>query len=539
MFLIILTITISWFYIVYKLANEVVKYPDGPKPLPIIGNTLSIDMACPYKTIMEWKKTYGDIFTIWLPRPTIVLASAHVIKEALLKHKDIFSSRPNTFIYGIFTGHKPHGDGIILADGERWYTQRNFAVKVFREFGVGSKRMEYKIMLHTHRMLVNIFKKMKGSRKIVVDLHHIISFTVGNIIHDLVMGRYYEFHDPEFMHFKELIDAILRDFTSIQMLVVDCYPFMRYFLPTYYRYKRNGFKLQKFFMDEIERHESKIENCLEEIKPNNFIDAYLLEISKSQDEELSKLTLALNAGDLWTGGMETTVTTLRWAILYMIIHPKVQKRCYREISNLLKSDVDVTSEDRMQLPYTRATIDEIQRMVNVLPWGIPHRAECDVEINGQFIPRDATILIQTGAIHFDEDEFKDPESFKPERFLNKEGAYVSVRNNMPFGIGKRQCLGETLARMELFLIFVTLIKTFEFCEGPDGPPDMTKCEGMTTVPKPYQALLKRRNFNVRHQDDENNHVTRDPFEEELDKILKYRSLIYEEEERRNDNTILL
>ncbi|CEF63385.1 Cytochrome P450 18a1 [Strongyloides ratti] len=488
-------------------------------------------MASPYKTILKWKQIYGDIFTIWLPRPTVVLASANIIKETLIKNKEIFSSRPNTYVYGIFTGHKPHGDGIILADGDKWYTQRNFALKVFREFGVGSKRMEYKIMLHTHRMLVNIFKRMGDSKKIVIDLHHVISYTVGNIIHDLVMGRYYEFYDPEFMHFKELIDSILKDFTSIQMLIVDCYPFMRYFLPTYYRYKRNGFKLQKFFMDEIERHSSKIQNSLETFKATNFIDAYLLEMYKSQDEELSKLTLALNAGDLWTGGMETTVTTLRWAILYMILYPKVQKKCFKEIIGVLNDDMDVTSEDKIRLPYVRATIDEIQRMINVLPWGIPHRVECDIEINGKFIPRDTTLLIQTGAIHFDENEFHDPDTFLPERFLNNDGSYVAVRNNMPFGIGKRQCLGEPLARMELFLIFVTLIKSFEFCEGPQGPPDMTRCEGMTTVPKPYKALLKRRNYSVRYLN--NNQIKREPFEEQLEKMREYKRLISDEDDKRN------
>uniref|UniRef100_A0A0N4ZRC3 Cytochrome P450 n=1 Tax=Parastrongyloides trichosuri TaxID=131310 RepID=A0A0N4ZRC3_PARTI len=535
MFLLFSIILLLLLYTCGRFYKNVKKYPKGPRPLPFIGNAYSIDMASPYKTIMKWKKIYGEIFTIWLPRPMIVLASANVIKEALLKNKDIFSARPNTYLYGIFTGHKPHGDGIILADGDNWYTQRNFAIKIFREFGVGSKRMEYKIMLHTHRMLVNILKKMRGSKKIVIDLHHIISFTVGNIIHDLVMGKYYEFHDPEFIHFKELIDSILKDFASIQMMVVDCYPFMRYFLPTYYRYKNNGFQLQKFFMDEIERHSSKIENSLEKFRPTNFIDAYLLEMYKSDDEELSKLTLALNAGDLWTGGMETTVTTLRWAILYMILYPNVQKKCYIEISSVLKENMDITSEDRIRLPYTRATLDEIQRMVNVLPWGIPHRVESDIELNGKFIPKDTTVLIQTGAIHFDEEEFAYPYEFAPERFLNDDGSYVAIRNNMPFGIGKRQCLGEPLARMELFLIFVMLIKTFEFCEGPQGSPDMTRCEGMTTVPKPYRALLKKRHYNTKQVDIDNNELIKEPFEEALEKMREYKRLIDEEEEKRYGN----
>lgn len=77
------------------------------------------------------------------------------------------------------------------------------------------------------------------------------------------------------------------------------------------------------------------------------------------------------AGDLWTGGLETVVTTLTWAILYLIHYPTVQKNLHLEIDQVL-NDQPFTMSDRNRLPYLRATIDELQRIVNVLPWHIPH-----------------------------------------------------------------------------------------------------------------------------------------------------------------------
>ncbi|VDK20921.1 unnamed protein product [Anisakis simplex] len=142
---------------------------------------------------------------------------------------------------------------------------------------------------------------------------------------------------------------------SVQMLMVDNYPWMRFFLPTYYRYYKNGFALQRFFLDHIDVHEYNLSSDDEE--STDFIDAYIKEMRRriaygyykypdrrNPPHYLSfepKISLALNAGDLWTGGMETTVTTLRWAIIYLLHHPEVQDQLFKEIDTVL-----VTSYDR-------------------------------------------------------------------------------------------------------------------------------------------------------------------------------------------------
>ncbi|VDM29736.1 unnamed protein product [Toxocara canis] len=61
------------------------RYPPGPRPLPLIGNFHQIDLAYPHRTMMQWKNEYGSIFTVWLPKPIIVLADFDVLKEALIK----------------------------------------------------------------------------------------------------------------------------------------------------------------------------------------------------------------------------------------------------------------------------------------------------------------------------------------------------------------------------------------------------------------------------------------------------------------------
>ena len=242
------------------------------------------------------------------------------------------------------------------------------------------------------------------------------------------------------------------------------YPVLRFFVPYYKKYVKEGFEIQKFFLDEIERHESVFE---EKDEFTNFIDAYLSEMKQGKEKHLSKLTLALDAGDLWTGGMETTVTTIRWGIIYLIHHPGIQEALQLELDSVLDLNQPSTSQ-RQELHYMNAVLDEIQRIINVLPWGIPHQTLEDVQIAGYKVPSGTTLMPQVGVVHFDERNFPDPEVFNPERFLDKHGTYKKHPKLHVFGMGKRSCLGEALARMELFLIFAGLVQNFSFhpYQGP-------------------------------------------------------------------------
>ncbi len=98
---------------------------------------------------------------------------------------------------------------------------------------------------------------------------------------------------------------------------------------------------------------------------------------------------------------------------------------------------------------------------------------------------------QFGVVHFDTRLFADPHRFDPEHFLDAHGQPTKIDEFNPFGIGKRACLGENLAAMELFLIFTTLMQHFRFdvCDRSAEPPSLTPIVGMTSVPRPYRCRV--------------------------------------------------
>jgi methyl farnesoate epoxidase/farnesoate epoxidase len=97
------------------------------------------------------------------------------------------------------------------------------------------------------------------------------------------------------------------------------------------------------------------------------------------------------------------------------------------------------------------------------------------------------------AVLNDRDHWGDPEVFRPERFLDADGKFLKDEWMIPFGAGKRVCLGEILARSILFLIFSTLMQEFKF-NIPEGDPypSTEGLPGFTTAPAPFRVEVTER-----------------------------------------------
>merc|ERR1712059_219450 len=141
---------------------------------------------------------------------------------------------------------------------------------------------------------------------------------------------------------------------------------------------------------------------------------------------------------------------------------------------------------------TEAVIMEIQRFSNILPQGVGHCSKKDVNVNGITIPPNALVVplmveILKGSY------WEDGTTFRPERFLDSEGKCKKDDHLMAFGIGKRQCLGETLAKVELFLFFCGILQQFQLCPEVEGElPTDDYNPGITILPKPFKLRLSKR-----------------------------------------------
>uniref|UniRef100_A0A3Q4MJC8 Uncharacterized protein n=2 Tax=Neolamprologus brichardi TaxID=32507 RepID=A0A3Q4MJC8_NEOBR len=136
-----------------------------------------------------------------------------------------------------------------------------------------------------------------------------------------------------------------------------------------------------------------------------------------------------------------------------------------------------------------AVIHETQRLSSIVPTALPHKTTRDITFQGQFIEKGTTVFPLLTSALYDPNEWERPHSFYPAHFLDKEKTFVKRDAFILFSAGCRVCLGESLARMELFLFFTTLLQHFRFIPAPgvsEDELDLTPAVGFTLSPLPHK-----------------------------------------------------
>ena len=116
--------------------------------------------------------------------------------------------------------------------------------------------------------------------------------------------------------------------------------------------------------------------------------------------------------------------------------------------------------------YTNAILEESFRIVSLIFISLPHSATKDIEVGEYFIPKGTTIFSSLYHVMNDPQHFPQPSEFKPERFIDENGKFKHNERVVPFGIGKRYCIGQSLAEKEYFLFMVGLLQKFDIFPSP-------------------------------------------------------------------------
>lgn len=203
----------------------------------------------------------------------------------------------------------------------------------------------------------------------------------------------------------------------------------------------------------------------------------------------------MTSQELITAGTDTSSSTIEWTLTELIKNPKCMKIVKAELAREIV-DQDMVRESHLpKLPYLQACVKETLRLHPPGPFLLPHRAVESCQVLSYTIPKDSQVLVNVWAIGRDPMYWKDPLTFKPERFLESS---LDFKGNdfefLPFGAGRRICPGLPMAAKHVPLVVSSLIHFFDWSlpYGKD-PMDMNMSEkyGITLVKEEPLILISK------------------------------------------------
>ena len=439
---------------------------------------------------MEMEKQYGKVFRLYLGSQLVIMVSGgNAIKEVLVTKSTEFAGRPSQHTTHIFS----RGMAIILADySPEWRLRRKVTSSALKTYS--DAKLKRGTLINDEFDL--LLKRVRSRNGQPHDITKEIRLAVMNVICALVFGSRYELGDPEFTKFMEITNTIAR--VVVAGSVVDLFPWLS-FIP---------FKSIKKLKEICQERDELVGRIYREHvranridNPQDLTDALLKAKKEAEDEDssvkgfLTDENLIMTMSEVFIAGMETTASTLCWALLYLIHNPDVQRMLHQELDQVIGPDRLPELEDKKNLPYLEATITETLRLSSLLSLAVPHKTTVNTTLQGYSIPKDTTVLTNLWSLHHDPETWGEPDAFRSQRFLDEEGNFVPPKADrfLPFSAGRRVCLGESLARMELFLVLARLLHSFKF-ENPAGCdlPSLEPVAGIVLVPRPFNVRALER-----------------------------------------------
>jgi cytochrome P450 family 2 subfamily K len=445
-----------------RLSRSNLNLPPGPKALPLIGNLHQFRRP-PFLTYDKYAREYGKLYYFLLGKRAIIVISSLEYMKTLLS-KDSFTGRPSTIIDEYFN----RNSGVAFIDGQKWKFHRRLSLQILRDFGMG-KSISESIIDQEARELCQYLDQKIASKNNLIETSPIFSCCTMNVISLFTFGERPGYQNKEFNKFMDTIHLIVNQSVILNALPV-LFPVLKIFGSLFIDRKLMELMTisHDFVIRKLDQHRQRTSSVIE---PTNFVEAYYLAREKheknmgieSTNQLFNEWQFVRLGVEFYAAGMDTSSTTLCWATLLLALHDSVREKMTHEIHDIIGQDKIVAMEDRKNFQYSLAVIDEIMRYSSIVPNAIFHKTLEDCEIDGYDIPKKTWTVPCLYSLHHDPDIWEKPNEFHPQHFLSEDGTKYRPREHLnPFGIGKRSCLGESLARIEIFVFIMTLVQRYRF-----------------------------------------------------------------------------
>ena len=351
------------------------------------------------------------------------------------------------------------GKDIALGNyGPAWKFHRKLFMTAVRKYISDQELVEQRISEQATRLL-QYFEDQKGKD---FDPSQILMQSVANVICRITFGKHFDSSHPDF---KELLELNNKAFTDTEMnaqvFLLDNFPIAKYFpFKAYQTEQKMADRMFEILRNQLRTQEKAFdpEAEIESLTGSLLKERIAAEKEVGAEEKASILSddyIVNTLEDMFSAGYETTSTTLRWAIAYLVHNPECQTDVQNQLDEEVGRDRMPGLDDRPNLPLVQATIMETLRLGNVAEAAIPHYTLKDTTLAGYRVPKDTVVVPNLMAVHLDPSCWENPTTFNPRRHIDDDGQVITNSGNfLPFSAGRRVCAGEALAKVRLNINFV-------------------------------------------------------------------------------------
>ncbi|XP_068450959.1 1,25-dihydroxyvitamin D(3) 24-hydroxylase, mitochondrial [Clinocottus analis] len=454
----------------------------GPTNWPIVGSLVQLirkgGLARQHEAVVDYHKQFGKIFRMKLGTFESVHIGAPCLLEALYRKEGNYPQRLEIKPWTAYRDMRDEAYGLLIQEGKDWQRVRSaFQQKLMKPTEV--VKLDGKI----NEVLLDFvgrIGKINVSGKIddlYFELNKWSFETICLVLYDKRFGLLQEEVNEEAMNFITAVKTIMSTFGFMMVTPVKLHKKLNT------KMWRNHtaawdriFSTAKVYIDKrLTKNDVR--------DPDDLIGDILHQSSLSKKELYAAIT------ELQIGGVETTANSMLWVIFNLSRNPDAQRKLLEEIKEVVPPGQDPCGEHIKSMPYLKACLKESMRLSPSVPF-TSRTLDKDTVLGDYAIPKGTVVMINSNALGSNEEFFDDSKRFKPERWLRKNNT-INPFTYVPFGIGKRMCIGRRLAELQLQLAMCWLVRDYEIVATDNEPLDVVHSGLLVPKGELPVAFIKR------------------------------------------------
>ncbi|KAG8447087.1 hypothetical protein GDO86_014514 [Hymenochirus boettgeri] len=433
----------------------------GPANLPILGSLLDIlrkgGLKRQHEALASYHKQFGKIFRMKLGSFDSVHIGAPCLLEALYREESNYPKRLEIKPWKAYRDYRDEAYGLLILEGKDWQRVRSaFQQKLMKPTEVGKLDSKINEVLEDFVQRLDDVRDKDGKiEDLYCELNKWSLESICLVLYEKRFGFLQKNLGEEALDFITSIKTMMSTFGLMMVTPVELHKsFNTKIWKDHTRAWDSIFRTAKCHIDR------RLTNMLSKGSEDFLCTIY-------NDSKLSKKEMYATITELLIGAVETTANSLLWVIFNISRNPHIQNKVLEEIKHVLLPDQVPTAEHIRSMPYLKACLKESMRITPSVPF-TTRTLDKETILGDYVLPKGTVLTINSHVLGFNKECFDDWNQFRPERWLEEKNT-INPFAYVPFGIGKRMCIGRRLAELQLQLTLCWLIQRYKIVATDNDP----------------------------------------------------------------------